>query len=326
MKNKPLVAILDDDVELTNLLGCMLQELWYDVFITIDKAEFLESIDNVVPDLIVTDIVGLDMPMDGMEFLRRLKANSKYSSIPVIIFTGMQNDANLKQEALELGAFAWLKKPCAVDEFLDTLQRALLSILSLDDAGVRFKDEVIRNQSPSIVERTVTILNEHGLSTRESGILVKVARKFQSDIRIRKDGTEANAKDIIDVMSLAAERGTSLTFTFEGVDAEEAAISLVELVESQFDHGISRERRERSSDFLRIAGSLHKWAYRKEAVRFAKLAVQADPDNPYAVALLDMMRADSSWSFLSKRMRIIVSHLDALLRGFRQPSKRDDAG
>ena len=90
----------------------------------VDKAKFLDSIDVVRPDAIVTDIKSLDKTIDGMEFLKRIKTDGAHSSIPVIMGTGLESSVE-EAEALKLGAFAWIQKPFSFADLTNALQRSL---------------------------------------------------------------------------------------------------------------------------------------------------------------------------------------------------------
>ncbi len=85
-----------------------------------------------------------------------------------------------------------------------------------------------------MIQKLVTIKNTSGLHARPAAHLVKVAGKFNSDIKILKDGLEVNGKSIMGVMMLAAEQGSELEFVVDGPDEQEAMDALVELVEKKF--------------------------------------------------------------------------------------------
>lgn len=85
-----------------------------------------------------------------------------------------------------------------------------------------------------MVVREVTVTNRAGLHTRPASMIVRTASKFKSDFFIQKDSYEINGKSIIGVMTLAAEKGATLTLTFEGEDEEDAAAAVAELFESGF--------------------------------------------------------------------------------------------
>lgn len=89
--------------------------------------------------------------------------------------------------------------------------------------------------SHDVVARTVEIVNRAGMHARPAAELVKLAGRFQAEIRLEKDGLEVNGKSIMGVLMLAAEQGSSLRISARGDDAENAVSALSALVESGFD-------------------------------------------------------------------------------------------
>jgi phosphocarrier protein len=85
-----------------------------------------------------------------------------------------------------------------------------------------------------MAERSVQIVNKHGLHARPAAEMVKTASRFQSDITIARDDLEVNGKSIMGVMMLAAEFGASITLRASGPDADDALAALAELVASRF--------------------------------------------------------------------------------------------
>jgi phosphocarrier protein len=85
-----------------------------------------------------------------------------------------------------------------------------------------------------MAERSVQIVNKHGLHARPAAEMVKAASKFKSDITISRDDLEVNGKSIMGVMMLAAEFGASITLRAVGPDAEDALDALVALVAARF--------------------------------------------------------------------------------------------
>jgi CheY-like chemotaxis protein len=75
------------------------------------------------PDIIIADLM---MPvMDGWEMMRRIKADSSLSDIPVIALTGMGKSADALQEAAEVGFFDYLTKPLTPATFVTDLLRLM---------------------------------------------------------------------------------------------------------------------------------------------------------------------------------------------------------
>ncbi|MHC5538053.1 HPr family phosphocarrier protein, partial [Singulisphaera rosea] len=85
-----------------------------------------------------------------------------------------------------------------------------------------------------VVRRQVEITNSLGLHMRPADKFVKLALLFQSEVRVYHDGAQYNGKSILDLTSLAAERGTRLEIEARGVDAEAALEALEALVLAQF--------------------------------------------------------------------------------------------
>ncbi|MGB9855879.1 MAG: HPr family phosphocarrier protein [Caldisericum exile] len=82
--------------------------------------------------------------------------------------------------------------------------------------------------------KTFTVKNKVGLHARPAAVLVQTASKFKSDIKIEKDGKVVSAKSILGVLSLGAEKGSTITVTVDGVDEEEALKTIEELVNNNF--------------------------------------------------------------------------------------------
>ncbi len=84
--------------------------------------------------------------------------------------------------------------------------------------------------------RTVTVSNRLGLHARPAMEFVDLASSFASDVRVRRtDGDDAvDGKSIMQMMMLAATKGTVLEIDCKGDDAAEASGALVKLIESGF--------------------------------------------------------------------------------------------
>lgn len=85
-----------------------------------------------------------------------------------------------------------------------------------------------------MIKKFVKITNKHGLHARPAAHLVKVAGRFDSDIKIYKDGLEVNGKSIMGVMMLAAEPGSELEFVIDGPDEEQAMEAILDLIKNNF--------------------------------------------------------------------------------------------
>ena len=84
------------------------------------------------------------------------------------------------------------------------------------------------------MELIVKILNEQGLHARPASLFVKTASKFSSTVTVIHGNEVANAKSIINIMSLGLQKGEEIKIVTEGTDEKEAMEALVSIVESKF--------------------------------------------------------------------------------------------
>lgn len=83
LKVKTLLVVDDEEAQLTALTAYLKND--YEVLTAGDGRSALDILHTQVPDLIVLDLI---MPvMDGFEFLENIKKDSKYASIPVIVYS-----------------------------------------------------------------------------------------------------------------------------------------------------------------------------------------------------------------------------------------------
>jgi len=84
----------------------------------LDDCDKFDNTSGKIPHLIILD---LNMPKkDGREALNEIKTHPKYKSIPVIILTTSQADADISQ-AYQLGANSFIQKPFKYTDFKSTM-------------------------------------------------------------------------------------------------------------------------------------------------------------------------------------------------------------
>jgi phosphocarrier protein HPr len=88
------------------------------------------------------------------------------------------------------------------------------------------------------VERRLKIRNKLGLHARAAVKFVQLASQFKSDIKVKKDGQEANGKSIMGLLTLVAACGMEIDVAVAGPDAEPALAALAALVNRGFDEGV----------------------------------------------------------------------------------------
>ena len=85
--------------------------------------------------------------------------------------------------------------------------------------------------------REVEIVNNLGLHARASAKLTQLAAKYPCEVMLSRNGRTVNAKSIMGVMMLAANKGSKVVLETEG-DSEEIAIdALAALIADKFGEG-----------------------------------------------------------------------------------------
>jgi len=86
----------------------------------------------------------------------------------------------------------------------------------------------------------VSVPNRLGLHARPAMIFVEAASKLESNVTVRRcdQGDPVDGKSIMQMMMLAATKGTKLRITAEGDDAQAACAHLKALGDSGFDEGL----------------------------------------------------------------------------------------
>ncbi len=115
----PEILLVDDEREFVETLSQRLGLRQMETAVAYRGEQALALLARWQPRVMVLD---LKMPgLDGMEVLRRVKRH--HPRVQVIILTG-HGSARDRRLCLELGAFAYLQKPVAIEELWQTMDRA----------------------------------------------------------------------------------------------------------------------------------------------------------------------------------------------------------
>ena len=134
---KTIFIVDDNDVNLSTAAKALSKQ--YRAFTLPSAADMFELLNNIVPDLILLDIL---MPeMDGFEAMRLLKSDARYSDIPVLFLSG-RNDAATEAHGFEIGALDFISKPFSEPVMLNRIKTHLEI------------DELIRERTAMLLQRT----------------------------------------------------------------------------------------------------------------------------------------------------------------------------
>lgn len=120
---KPIILVVDDDTNLTQLYEAALTARGYRVLVANNGEEALAAAEREKPDLILLDIM---MPsIHGLHVLDIIKATPETSESKIIMLTAL-GDEGTKERALECGAEDYIvKSESNMAEIIERINRAL---------------------------------------------------------------------------------------------------------------------------------------------------------------------------------------------------------
>jgi two-component system chemotaxis response regulator CheY len=100
-----------------------LEQAHFNVITAFDGSDGLEKLYTNPCDLVLTDInMG---HMDGYDFIRRIRADDKYRSLPIIIVS-TESESKDKMKGFEAGANLYMVKPSSPEMMIEKIRMALL--------------------------------------------------------------------------------------------------------------------------------------------------------------------------------------------------------
>jgi CheY-like chemotaxis protein len=122
MKDKPIILIVDDQLQNIELLEAHLAPQGYEIVKAASGQEALEKLSGNKIDLVLLDVM---MPgMSGLEVLKKLRADEKTRLIPVVMVTVLKETED-KVKALEAGCDDFISKPVDKVELLARVKSIL---------------------------------------------------------------------------------------------------------------------------------------------------------------------------------------------------------
>lgn len=101
------ILIIEDDSFLNNLESSKFTHEGFSVTTAMTKADIDKALIETSPDVILLDLM---LPeVDGYDILKQVKADPKTKDIPVIVFSNLSGDEEMKK-VMEAGASAFMMK------------------------------------------------------------------------------------------------------------------------------------------------------------------------------------------------------------------------
>ena len=102
------ILAIDDSRTIREMLRETLRNAGFDVHVAVDGLDGLEKLEEVVPDVIITDI---NMPrLDGFGFIEAVRKIDRLRATPILMLT-TESAPELKARARNAGATGWIVKP-----------------------------------------------------------------------------------------------------------------------------------------------------------------------------------------------------------------------
>ena len=113
------ILIADDSIYIRQSLNMTLSHEGYAVVEAVDGLEALDQLSKESPDLLLLDI---EMPnLNGYDVLSIVRGHQEFSALKIIMLTSRSSEKH-KRRANELGANAYLMKPCTHEDLLGTIK------------------------------------------------------------------------------------------------------------------------------------------------------------------------------------------------------------
>lgn len=169
-----LIYIVEDDKNIQEIESYALKGSGYDVRVFGDAPSFDAAMKEILPDLILLDIM---LPgEDGLSILKRLRANASTKALPVIMVTAKSTEIDTVK-GLDQGADDYITKPFGVMELMSRVKAILRRIKPMSDDVVLKYKSILLDQ-----ERRVCLVD--GCSVELTYKEYELLRMFLSNIGI----------------------------------------------------------------------------------------------------------------------------------------------
>ena len=117
-----MIYVVEDDENIRQLVATALQAFGYQVKAFENAGSGLDALKEATPDLMLFDLMLPDM--DGVEAVRRIRADAAYADLPIMILTAKNSELD-KVTGLDAGADDYLTKPFGILELKARVQALL---------------------------------------------------------------------------------------------------------------------------------------------------------------------------------------------------------
>lgn len=211
--SRPRILVVDDNKHNVRVLESMLTAQDYEVAVAYDGKQALEHVSQMLPDLIVLDVIMPDM--DGLAVTQVLRTRADSQAIPILMVTAL-HDTKDKLKGFDAGADDFLSKPFSAVELLARV-RSLLRIKRLHDE-LEAKNALLEHVLARYVSEEIAreILTNPSQNLRLGGQSCEVSVLF-ADIRgFTRFSERRDAAQVTNVLNYIFNHLTPVVFEQHG--------------------------------------------------------------------------------------------------------------
>ncbi|MBD1820925.1 response regulator transcription factor [Cyanobacteria bacterium FACHB-DQ100] len=232
------LLLVDDEPGLREAVQAYLEDSGYTVHTATNGQEGWETVQRVLPDLVITDVM---MPqVSGYEFLKQLRDDPRFKTLPVIFLTarGMKSD---RIQGYDAGCDAYLPKPFDPEELVAIVGRLLQQRADIKSTGGD-SDVNLAALSRQIAEIQAELKGRGAIAQKTTPMKLDFTPREQSVLDLVVDGLMN--KEIarrLDTSVRNVEKYVSRLFSKTGTN------SRTELVRFALEHGLMTPNQQRQT-------------------------------------------------------------------------------
>ena len=229
MSQKAKLLLVDDEPGVRESVQAYLEDEEFEVQVASSAQHAWDWLRQETPDLVISDVM---MPqVDGYQFLKQLREDSRFKTLPVIFLTarGMTSD---RIQGYQAGVDAYLSKPFDPDELVAIVENLLAKHGATSEGGNSQDLEQIAKQ---IAEIKALLSQQPGVITTPAPIKVELTPREQSVLDLVAQGLMN--KEIARQLETSVrnvEKYVSRLFSKTGTN------SRTELVRFALEHGLTK--------------------------------------------------------------------------------------
>ncbi|MFC1490216.1 PleD family two-component system response regulator [Candidatus Latescibacterota bacterium] len=124
MISRTKILVVDDDIEILELIGLMLEKSGYEIISADSGDKCMSLLETVRPDMILLDVM-METMTEGFNIGYKIKNNSEYKSIPIIFMSSISKQTGFPINTDLFESNEFLEKPINPDELLERIKNML---------------------------------------------------------------------------------------------------------------------------------------------------------------------------------------------------------